>query len=123
MNIKINKFNLKTATILKELGMPVSLLGYAYTRYAIKLVYDNPTLVSAITKELYPNIAREFNTTPTRVERAIRHAVETAWYRGNAEFQQKLFGYSISVDRGKPTNSELITTIADYIKLTSDENR
>ena len=106
---------------LKNLGMPANLSGYTYTKTAVQLVRQNPELIRAITKELYPMIAETHNTTPTRVERAIRHAVEVTWWQGNIDFQKELFGYTISADKGKPTNSEFIATIVEYINLQKDE--
>lgn len=103
--------------ILKDLGIPANLSGYAYVRYAIELVVKEPEAVYGITKRVYPEVATAFKTTSNRVERAIRHAVETSCNRGNLEAMQKLFGYSYSVEKGKPTNSEFIATIADKLHI------
>lgn len=102
---------------MKDLGVPVSLLGYTYIRRAIELVVDKQSLVHQITKILYPAIAKEFDTKATRVERAIRHAIEVSCERGNTELLQELFRYSYSPSKGKPTNGEFIATIAEYISI------
>lgn len=103
--------------IIKELGVPANVKGYYYIRYAIDLIMNDISLVGKITKVLYPKIAEEFNTTPSRVERAMRHAIEIGWGRANLEIANKLFGYTVASDKGKPTNSEFISTIADYILM------
>ena len=87
------------------------------------LVIDDMTLMSGITKVLYPTVAKEFNTTSSRVERAIRHAIKIGWGRGNMEFMNKLFGYSVSADKDKPTNREFIVTVADYIVTERSEGK
>ena len=91
--------------------------GYQYLRDAILLVINEVNLLGAVTKELYPMIAEKYTTTPSRVERAIRHAIELAWDRGNVEMINKFFGYTINLDRGKPTNSEFIAMVADKLRL------
>lgn len=101
--------------VIKQLGIPAHIKGYRYVRYAIELVINDMELSSEITKTLYPEVAKEFNATPTSVERAIRNAIEVGWCRADIDFAHMLFGYSLDVDRGKPTNSEFIATIADYI--------
>ncbi|MCJ0117361.1 sporulation transcription factor Spo0A, partial [Clostridioides difficile] len=88
-----------------------------YLREAIKMVIDNVELLGAVTKELYPSIAKKFNTTPSRVERAIRHAIEVAWSRGKVDTINQLFGYTVHNTKGKPTNSEFIAMIADKLRL------
>ena len=103
---------------IKELGIPASLSGYHYARYAIELLINDISLMKSITKSVYPKIAEKFNTTNSRVERAIRHAVETGWDRANENIKMRLFGYSVSSDKGAPTNSEFIVTVADYILMT-----
>ena len=104
-------------TILKQVGIPAHLKGYMYLRTAILMVYSDIELLGQITKRLYPNIARQYSTTASRVEKAIRHAIEVAWNRGNTETLNGLFGYTISNGKGKPTNSEFIALIADKIRL------
>ena len=81
------------------------------------LIYDNPNFIGGITKELYPDIARTFATTVSRVERAIRHAIEVSWNRGNWDLMEEIFGHSVDIDKAKPTNSEFIVTIADKLRL------
>lgn len=108
-----NKLNI--SSIMKELGIPASLLGYRYLQYAIDVAVSDISYVDSITKRLYPSIAKQFGTTPARVERACRHAIEVGWDRGNATLKQKIFGFSINPIIGKPTNSEFIANVADYI--------
>ena len=103
--------------LLHELGMPSHIKGYIYIREGITLLYENPKLIGGITKELYPDIASKFNTTTSRVERAIRHAIELSWNRGDIDLMEEIFGHSVDIDRAKPTNSEFIATIADKLKL------
>jgi two-component system response regulator (stage 0 sporulation protein A) len=103
--------------IIHEIGIPAHIKGYMYLREAITMVVNNMELLSAVTKELYPNIAKKFNTTSSRVERAIRHAIEVAWGRGQVETINKIFGYTYSNGKGKPTNSEFIAMVADKLRL------
>ena len=103
--------------ILHEVGVPAHIKGYMYLREAIVLVYNNIEVLNSVTKVLYPEIARKFNTTSSRVERAIRHAIETAWSRGSLEYINEIFGYTINAYKAKPTNSEFIAMIADKLKL------
>lgn len=103
--------------IIHEIGVPAHIKGYMYLREAITMVVNDMELLSAVTKELYPSIAKKFNTTASRVERAIRHAIEVAWGRGQVETINKLFGYTIHNDKGKPTNSEFIAMVADKLRL------
>ncbi|HEY5562505.1 MAG TPA: sporulation transcription factor Spo0A [Clostridiaceae bacterium] len=104
-------------SIIHEIGVPAHIKGYMYLREAISMVVNNIELLSAVTKELYPNIAKKYNTTASRVERAIRHAIEVAWGRGQVDTINKLFGYTIHNDKGKPTNSEFIAMVADKLRL------
>ncbi|HHV64806.1 MAG TPA: sporulation transcription factor Spo0A [Peptococcaceae bacterium] len=104
--------------MIQQMGVPAHVKGYQYLRDAIVCVINDVSLLGAVTKELYPLIAKKYNTTPSRVERAIRHAIELAWDRGNIEFMNKFFGYTINVDRGKPTNSEFIAMVADKLRIT-----
>ena len=104
-------------SILHEVGVPAHIKGYIYLREAIKLVIDDVELLGGITKTLYPMIAEKYNTTPSRVERAIRHAIEVAWNRGKVETIDKIFGYTIDQNKGKPTNSEFIAMVADKMRL------
>ena len=105
------------SSILHEIGIPANILGYRYLRDAILLVIEEPTAIDGITKLLYPRVAKLNNTTHSRVERAIRHAIEVAWDRGNEEVLDSYFGCTIQNDRGKPTNSEFIAMITDKLKL------
>lgn len=107
----------KVTSIMHELGIPAHIKGYLYLRDAIIMVVDRVDLLSKITKELYPTIAQKYVTTPSRVERAIRHAIEVAWDRGNMDFIQRVFGHTISQEKGKPTNSEFIAMVADRLRL------
>lgn len=103
--------------IIHEIGVPAHIKGYMYLREAITMVVNDMELLSAVTKELYPSIAKKYNTTASRVERAIRHAIEVAWGRGQVDAINKLFGYTIHNDKGKPTNSEFIAMVADKLRL------
>ncbi len=103
--------------IMHDVGVPAHIKGYQYLRDAIMMAVKNIEIINSITKELYPTIAREYSTTPSRVERAIRHAIEVAWGRGQIETLDKIFGYTISVGKGKPTNSEFIAMVADKLRL------
>jgi two-component system response regulator (stage 0 sporulation protein A) len=103
--------------IIHEIGVPAHIKGYHYLREAILLVINNMDLLGGITKELYPMIAEKFNTTPSRVERAIRHAIEVAWNRGRVETINRIFGYTVHDEKGKPTNGEFIAMIADRLRL------
>jgi len=103
--------------MIHEIGVPAHIKGYQYLREAIMMSVDDPGMISSITKILYPTIAKRFQTTPSRVERAIRHAIEVAWSRGRMETLDALFGYTIDTGKGKPTNSEFIALIADRIRL------
>lgn len=103
--------------MIHEIGVPAHIKGYQYLREAIMLSVNNNEMLNSITKVLYPTIAKRYETTPSRVERAIRHAIEVAWSRGRMETLDSLFGYTINTGKGKPTNSEFIALIADKIRL------
>ncbi len=103
--------------IIHEIGVPAHIKGYQYLREAIVLTVNDMDVINAVTKVLYPTVAKKFSTTPSRVERAIRHAIEVAWDRGDLETLQKFFGYTVSNIKGKPTNSEFIAMIADCLSL------
>ena len=103
--------------IIHEIGVPAHIKGYQYLREAIILAINDMDIINAVTKVLYPTVAKKFGTTDSRVERAIRHAIEVAWDRGDIEVLQKFFGYTVSNIKGKPTNSEFIAMIADYLSL------
>lgn len=104
-------------SIIHEIGVPAHIKGYQYLREAITMVYNNIEILGAITKTLYPAIAEKFKTTPSRVERAIRHAIEVAWTRGNIDSISHLFGYTINIAKSKPTNSEFIAMVADKLRI------
>ena len=103
--------------VIHEVGVPAHIKGYQYLREAIMMVVNDIDVINQITKSLYPQIAYKFNTTPSRVERAIRHAIEVAWGRGDQKIVENIFGYTISAAKGKPTNSEFIAMIADKLRL------
>ncbi|MCM1180128.1 MAG: sporulation transcription factor Spo0A [Clostridium sp.] len=109
--------NVLVTQMIHEIGVPAHIKGYLYLRTAILMAVENMDVLNAVTKQLYPDIAAQYNTTDTRVERAIRHAIEVAWERGNIDMLHELFGYTIQADKGKPTNSEFIALVADKIRL------
>ncbi|OCT12442.1 sporulation transcription factor Spo0A [Paenibacillus pectinilyticus] len=104
-------------SIIHEIGVPAHIKGYQYLREAITMVYNNIEILGAITKTLYPAIAEKYKTTPSRVERAIRHAIEVAWTRGNIDSISFIFGYTINISKSKPTNSEFIAMVADKLRI------
>ena len=104
-------------SVIHEIGVPAHIKGYQYLREAIIIAVEDMEVINAVTKVLYPEVARRFDTTASRVERAIRHAIEVAWDRGDIETLQKYFGYTVSNAKGKPTNSEFIAMIADRLQL------
>ena len=123
INTKINnKIKISLTKLLHELGVPSHIKGYEYIRDGILILYNDPTIVGGITKELYPEIADKYNTSVSRVERAIRHAIEVSWNRGNIDLMEDVFGHSVDYDRAKPTNSEFIVTLADKLKLEYQTN-
>ena len=111
----------KLASLFLTIGIPAHIKGYQYLREGIILTVRNMEVINAVTKVLYPEIAKRFGTTPSRVERAIRHAIEVAWDRGDLETLQKYFGYTVNSAKGKPTNSEFIAMIADRLQLQAQE--
>lgn len=114
---KANNLDANITNVIHEIGVPAHIKGYLYLREAISMVYNEVELLGAITKSLYPRIAKKYNTTPSRVERAIRHAIEVAWSRGNMDSIRELFGYTINVTKAKPTNSEFIAMVADKLRI------
>lgn len=112
---------MRVTNILHEIGVPAHIKGYQYLREAIVRSVEDMELINGVTKVLYPEVAKKFSTTSSRVERAIRHAIEVAWDRGDVDVLQKFFGYTVSNIKGKPTNSEFIAMISDRLKLTLDE--
>ena len=117
INLYKNNLEISITRMLHELGMPSHIKGYQYIREGIMMVYNNPDIIGGITKELYPDVATKFDTTVSRVERAIRHAIEVSWNRGNWDLMEEIFGHSVDIDKAKPTNSEFIVTIADKLRL------
>jgi len=115
--VHYNNIKLKLTKLLHELGVPSHIKGYEYIREGIIELYNDPSIIGGITKELYPEIANKFDTSVSRVERAIRHAIEVSWNRGNIDLMEEIFGHSVDIDRAKPTNSEFIVTLADKLKL------
>ena len=113
----IPKVEAQASKLLHELGVPSQIKGYQYLREGIMMLYKSPKYIGGITKELYPSIASVYDTTPSRVERAIRHAIEVSWNRADYELMNKIFGHSIDYDRAKPTNSEFLVTVSDALKL------
>ena len=116
-NAKPKNLDASITSIIHEIGVPAHIKGYMYLREAISMVYNDIELLGSITKVLYPDIAKKYNTTASRVERAIRHAIEVAWSRGNIESISSLFGYTVSMTKAKPTNSEFIAMVADKLRL------
>ena len=111
----------RVTAIIHEIGVPAHIKGYHYLREAILYCIDNIEAINAVTKILYPEVAKRYNTTPSRVERAVRHAIEVAWDRGDLDTLQKYFGYTVSNIKGKPTNSEFIAMISDRLRLQQKE--
>ena len=107
----------RVTDIMKEVGVPAHIKGYQYVRCSIIYVLENPETIGSVTKVLYPSVAKEFGTTASRVERAMRHAIDVAWSRGDAYVFQKYFGSTIDPNRGRPTNSEFIAMLVDYVRL------
>lgn len=117
IDLHYNNLQISITKILHELGIPSHIKGYQYIREGVILVFENPDMIGGITKELYPELAGKFDTTVSRVERAIRHAIEVSWNRGNWDLMEEIFGNSVDIDRAKPTNSEFIVTVADKLRL------
>lgn len=114
---KPHDLNANITNIIHEIGVPAHIKGYMYLREAISMVYNDIELLGSITKVLYPDIAKKYKTTSSRVERAIRHAIEVAWSRGNYDSISSLFGYTVSMSKAKPTNSEFIAMVADKLRI------
>ena len=119
IDVDYNTIQSSISKILHELGIPSHIKGYQYIREGINILYNRPETVGGITKELYPELASKYDTTVSRVERAIRHAIEVSWNRGSWDLMEEIFGNSVDVDKAKPTNSEFIVTIADKLRLES----
>lgn len=122
IDIYHNNLQISITKLLHELGVPSHIKGYQYIREGISILYDRPDVIGGITKELYPDIANKFDTTVSRVERAIRHAIEVSWNRGSWDMMEDIFGHSVDIDKAKPTNSEFIVTIADKLRLEFQKN-
>lgn len=116
-SVSKNTLESSITDIIHEVGVPAHIKGYQYIREAIVLAVNNMEVINSVTKQLYPTLARKFKTTPSRVERAIRHAIEVAWERGQIDVNNSMFGNTISSSKGKPTNSEFIAMIADKLRL------
>ena len=116
-NVVVYDLESLVTDFIHELGVPAHIKGYQYMRTAIMMVVENMELLNYITKQLYPAIAKQYSTTSSRVERAIRHSIEVAWSRGKPETMNEIFGYTIDTGKGKPTNSEFIAMVADRIRL------
>ena len=112
-----NNLQVSITKILHELGIPSHIKGYQYLREGISIIFERPETIGGITKELYPELASKFDTTVSRVERAIRHAIEVSWNRGDWSLMEEIFGHSVDIDKAKPTNSEFIVTVADKLRL------
>ena len=112
-----NDLETQITGIIHQIGVPAHIKGYQYLRCAIMMTVENADLINSITKELYPSVAKTFGTTSSRVERAIRHAIEVAWDRGDVDVINSYFGYTVQSQRGKPTNSEFIALISDNLRL------
>lgn len=117
INLYHSNLQISITKMLHELGMPSHIKGYQYIREGITMIYNDPNIIGGITKELYPELASKFDTTVSRVERAIRHAIEVSWNRGNWDYMEELFGHSVDIDKAKSTNSEFIVTVADKLRL------
>ncbi len=117
MTAPVKNLEKDVTDMIHEIGVPAHIKGYQYLREAIMMAVDDIEMLGSITKILYPTIAKKYQTTPSRVERAIRHAIEVAWSRGRMETLDALFGYTVNTGKGKPTNSEFIALIADKIRL------
>lgn len=117
LTLSQNGIELKVTEILHQIGVPAHIKGYHYLRDSIIMSIDQPEIINAVTKQLYPSVAKKYETTSSHVERAIRHAIEVAWDRGDVDVLNSYFGYTIHISRGKPTNSEFIAMIADKLRL------
>ena len=117
IDLRYNNIQMSITKILHELGIPSHIKGYQYIREGVSIIFERPETIGGITKELYPELAEKFDTTVSRVERAIRHAIEVSWNRGDWNLMEEIFGNSVDIDKAKPTNSEFMVTIADKLRL------
>lgn len=115
--LEVEDIETMVTSVIHEIGVPAHIKGYSYLRESIILVLENVKLIESITKQLYPTVAKKFNTSSSRVERAIRHAIEVAWDRGDTDTLNRIFGFTINQSKGKPTNSEFIAMISDKLRL------
>ena len=113
----ISNLEIRVTNAIHDVGVPAHIKGYQYVREAIIMAVNNEEIINSVTKTLYPNLSKMFQTTPSRVERAIRHAIEVAWNRGQVDVHDRIFGYTVNSNKGKPTNSEFIAMIADRLRL------
>lgn len=120
---KVAPIEVRVTNLIHDVGVPAHIKGYQYLREAIILAVENADIINAVTKTLYPMLAKNFKTTPSRVERAIRHAIEVSWNRGQIEVHDKIFGYTVNSNKGKPTNSEFIAMLADLLRMETVEAR
>lgn len=118
---KMAPIEVRVTNLIHDVGVPAHIKGYQYLREAIIMAVENAEIINAVTKTLYPTLAKTFKTTPSRVERAIRHAIEVSWNRGQIEVHDKIFGYTVNSNKGKPTNSEFIAMLADLLRMESVE--
>lgn len=119
--VRRDDVEIEVSMLLHNLGIPSHVRGYQYIREGVLLIYENNKVVTLVTKEIYPRIAHKYNTTTSRVERAIRHAIEISWVRGDIKLMERIFGNSIDFERSKPTNAEFLTTLADRMQLNKKE--
>ena len=117
IDLRYNNIQVAITKLLHELGIPSHIKGYQYIREGVGIIFDNPEIIGGITKELYPDLASKYDTSVSRVERAIRHAIEVSWNRGNWDLMEEIFGHSVDIDKSKPTNSEFMVTVADKLRL------
>lgn len=117
IDFETHNLQVSITKMLHELGIPSHIKRYQFLRDAINIVFDRPDVIGGITKELYPELAGKYDTTVSRVERAIRHAIEVSWNRGSWDMMEELFGHSVDIDKAKPTNSEFIVTLADKLRM------
>ena len=117
IDFETHNLQVSITKMLHELAIPSHIKGYQFLRDAINIVFDRPDVIGGITKELYPELAGKYDTTVSRVERAIRHAIEVSWNRGSWDMMEELFGHSVDIDKAKPTNSEFIVTLADKLRM------